>query len=137
MKQSKHPRWLGVALLVVMLAASACAPGVGEGLESSSPEPAGGGSYQDELMPAATPDPAPDPETSQSPVAGEHLDDVGTITAMDDSTITVDGVVYQLTSATEIKGSLEVGGNVKLEYVTAANGSRTVIEAKSSEFFED
>jgi hypothetical protein len=121
---------MGWLVAAVMLTAWGCAPA------ASSPTPGAGG-YQDELMPAATPDPVPDPEAGPTAAPGEHLDAIGTITALDASSITVDGVVYVLTASTEIKGSLAVGSRVKLECVINADGSRTVIEAKSSEFFDD
>jgi hypothetical protein len=124
-------KWL---LAAVMLAAWGCAPAAG--LPASSPKP-GASSTPDELMPAATPDPVPDPEAGQTAAPGDHQDAIGTITALDASSIAVDGVVYILTPSTEIKGSLAVGSRVKLEYVINADGSRTVIEAKSSEFFDD
>jgi hypothetical protein len=85
----------------------------------------------------ATPEPVPDPEAGQTTAPGDHLDAIGTITALDTSSIAVDGVVYILTASTEVKGDLAVGARVKLEYVVNADGSRTVIEAKSSEFFDD
>jgi len=88
-------------------------------------------------MPAATPDPVPDPQAGQTAAPGDHLDATGTITALDASSIAVDGVVYNLTATTEVKGSLAVGSRVKLEYVVNSDGSRTVIEAKSSEYFDD
>jgi hypothetical protein len=88
-------------------------------------------------MPPATPDPVPDPEAGQTAAPGDHRDAIGTITALDTSSIAVDGIVYRLTSNTEVKGSLAVGSRVRLEYLVNADGSRTVIDAKSSEFFDD
>jgi hypothetical protein len=130
-------KWL---LAAGMFAAWGCAPApepaVAPGAAANSPT-AGANPYQEELMPPATPDPVPDPETGQTAAPGDHRDAIGTITALDTSTIAVDGVVYSLTSNTEVKGSLAVASRVKLEYVVNADGSRTVIEAKSSEFFDD
>ena len=90
------------------------------------------GRHTDHLIPASTPDPAP----VQTTAPGQHLDVIGTITALG-SSIDVDGVTYNLTAATEVKGSLAVGEQVKLEYITNADGSRTVIEAKGAGFFDD
>lgn len=130
-------KWL---LAAVMLVAWGCAPAAepagAPGAAASSPT-AGPSTYQDEMMKAATPDPVPDPEAGQTAAPGDHLDAIGTITALDASSIAVDGVIYNVTSTTEVKGSLSVGSRVKLEYVINVDGSRTVVEAKSSEFFDD
>ena len=136
MNRTNHNRRMKWLLAAVMLAAWGCAPAAAPGVAATSPT-AGASSYQDDLIPAATPDPVPDPEAGQTAAPGEHLDAIGTITALDASSIAVDGVVYSLTPTTEVKGSLAVGSRVKLEYVINADGSRTVIEAKSSEFFDD
>ncbi len=92
--------------------------------QSSSP----GGS-----VPSASADPVP----AQTAVPGQHLDVVGTVTALSTSSIDVDGITYMLTASTEVKGSLVVGQEVKLEYITNADGSRTVIEAKGAGAFGD
>lgn len=136
MNRTNRNGWMQWLLAAVMLAAWGCAPAAAPGAAASSPTP-GTSSTQTELMPPATPDPVPDPEAGQTAAPGDHLDAIGTITALDASSIAVDGVVYNLTAATEVKGSLAVGSRVKLEYVINADGSRTVIEAKSSEFFDD
>ena len=73
----------------------------------------------------------------QTTAPGQHLDVIGTITAIAASTVDVDGVTYNLTAETEVKGTLAVGEQVKLEYITNADGSRTVIEAKGAGFFDD
>jgi hypothetical protein len=130
-------KWLLAAVMLVAwgcapAAEPAAAPGAAAGSTTVGPS-----TYQDEMMPAATPDPVPDPEAGQTAAPGDHLDAIGTITALDASSIAVDGVIYNLTSTTEVKGSLSVGSRVKLEYVINVDGSRTVVEAKSSEFFDD
>ena len=136
MKRRNLRGWTKWLLAAVFLAAWGCAPALAPGAAVSGPTVVAV-TYQDEVMPASTPDPVPDPETGQTEIPGDHLDVIGTITALDNSSIAVDGVIYNLTSTTEIKGSLDVGARVKLEYVINADGSRTVIEAKSSEFSED
>jgi len=140
MNRTNRIGWMKWLLAAGMLVAWGCAPApepaVAPGAAASSPT-AGASPYQAESMPPATADPVPDPEAVQTAAPGEHRDAVGTITALDTSTIAVDGVVYSLTSNTEVKGSLAVGSRVKLEYVVNADGSRSVIEAKSSEFFDD
>lgn len=130
-------RWM-LAALVMMAWGCAPAPGPAAAPDAAAVGPtANTSTYEDDLMPPATPDPAPDPEAGQTAAPGDHLDAIGSITALDASSIEVDGVLYNLTASTEIKGSLAVGSRVKLEYVVNADGSRTVIEAKSSEFFDD
>lgn len=57
----------------------------------------------------------------------------GVVTAVDASTITVDGVVYNLDSLSEVKGVVQVGNIVKLEFITNPDGSFTVSEVKASE----
>ena len=140
MNRTNHKGWIQWVLVAAMLGLWGCAPAVEPAVApaaaAGSPT-AGAGAYQDDLMPAATADPVPDPEAGQTTAPGDHLDAIGTITALDGFSVTVDGIVYLLTSSTEVKGSLEVGSRVKLEYVVNSNGSRTVIEAKSSEFFDD
>ena len=134
MKRFLRGTWLAAALSAAALAAWGCAP-FAIGAESTGA--VGVDAYSGEAMPEATPDPVPDPEAAVTTAPGEHLDAVGTITALDEATITVDGVAYSLTPSTEVKGAPTVGGRIKLEYTVNADGSRTVIEAKTSEFFEE
>jgi hypothetical protein len=65
--------------------------------------------------------------TSQPETNGEVK---GTITALDVSTITIDGVVYNLTNFSEEKGTLQVGDTVQLEFTTNPDGTLTVREVK-------
>ncbi len=55
---------------------------------------------------------------------------IGVVDAIDATTITVDGVVYNLTDATKIEGTIQVGDVVKLELITNPDGTVTVIEIK-------
>lgn len=131
---------LAAALLVGSTLAWACSP-VGQQTEALRPTAAetatvGVSSSQDDIPPEATPDPVPDPSAPSASDATGHQDAIGTITALDASTIAVDGVVYNLISTTEVKGTLAVGSRVKLEYVIQADGSRTVLEAKAGEFLD-
>jgi hypothetical protein len=137
--------WLAAALMAAALTVWGCAPADVVGESTAAIEAT---SNQVEVMPAATADPepsaaqptadpVPDPEAAGTTAPGEHLDAVGTITALDEASITVDGVVYGMTASTEVKGTPAIGGRVKLEYVVNADGSRTVIEAKTSEFFDE
>lgn len=140
MNRTNRAGWMNWILAALVLAAWGCAPATRSADEppvaAKSPT-AGASSYPEEVIPAATPDPVPDPEAGATIVPGDHLDAIGTITALDASSIAVDGMVYLLTASTETKGALAVGSRVKLEYVVNADGSRIVIEAKSSEFFDD
>jgi hypothetical protein len=136
MKMTIDQARIAAAVLALSALLAACAPAAREVGGPALPPTAASTSdsaYVDDLMPIATPDPAP----QQTTVSGEHRDVIGTVTSLTAATIDVDGVTYGLTPATEVKGSLAVGEKVKLEYVTNPNGSRTVIEAKGPGFFDD
>ena len=140
MKRTMRKARLAAVLVLAVMGTWGCAASAQGGAGArygGSTATAGDSSYQDDLMPASTPDPAPSTQAGPTSAPGAHLDAIGSITALDAATITVDGVGYTLTSSTEVKGTLAVGGRVKLEYVTNADGSRTVIEAKTAEFFDD
>jgi uncharacterized membrane protein YgcG len=78
------------------------------------------------------------PEATEAPDAqedgqAENSDEAtGVVSALDATTITVDGVVYTLTDSTEINGTIQAGDTVKLEFVTNADGSLTLSEVKIS-----
>jgi hypothetical protein len=113
-----------------------CAPAaeqVGGAAPSETAAPTVDNSYLDDQTPVPTADPVP----AKTTAPGGHLEVVGAITALGDATIDVDGVTFSLTAATEIKGVLAVGAQVKLEYVVNGDGSRTVIEAKGAGFFDN
>ena len=140
MKRAMRKAWLAAVLVLAVMMTWGCAAsaqGDAGARYGGSPATAGNGSYQEDPPPASTPDPAPDPEAGSTAPSGAHLDAIGTVTALDATSITVDGVSYNLTASSEVKGTLAVGGRLKLEYVTNADGSRTVIEAKTAEFFDD
>lgn len=59
--------------------------------------------------------------------AGE-IEIVGVVEAITDSAWTIDGKVYQLTSATEIKGLIQPGARVKVHLYTGTNGALTARE---------
>ncbi|MBI2757281.1 MAG: hypothetical protein HYX49_01225 [Chloroflexi bacterium] len=78
-----------------------------------------------------TPDVSSTPDVSGTPQVGETPNPnevVGLITAMDATTITIDGVVYNLAAFSKIDGSIQVGDTVKLEFITNADGTLTVRE---------
>jgi hypothetical protein len=77
---------------------------------------------------AMTPGSETGPIDTATVAAGLKQEVVGTVTAMDATSITLDGTVYTLTAATEMKGVVQVGDTVKLEIVTSADGSLTVRE---------
>ncbi|MBI3739340.1 MAG: hypothetical protein HY258_09875 [Chloroflexi bacterium] len=72
------------------------------------------------------------PSVTETPDASQNGEAVGVVTAVDASTITVDGVVYNLADFTEIKGTINVGDTVKIEFVTNADGTLTITEVKAS-----
>jgi len=100
-------------------------------------------SSNDILLGTATPDASgisggtetPDVSVTETHAASEtHTANelVGVITAMDATTVTIDGVVYNLATFSEVKGSLKVGDTVKLEFITNADGTLTVREIQIS-----
>lgn len=83
-----------------------------------------------------TPEATETPEVGETPEATETPDDqdenevVGVVTAIDATTITIDGVVYNLADFTKIEGTIQVGDVVKLEFVVNPDGTLTVREVK-------
>ncbi len=53
---------------------------------------------------------------------------IGTVTAINATSITLNGTVYTLSANTQIQGTIRAGDTVKLEIVTNSNGSITVYE---------
>jgi len=88
-------------------------------LSAGAPAAAGAGSN-----PGSYPDPTQTPPPSTSG-EGEIF---GVIEAMTDSTVTIGGVVYQLTNFSEVKGLLAVGVEVKIHYVTNPDGTLAIRE---------
>ena len=69
------------------------------------------------------------PTTSATATSTAQKQEVlGTVTAIDATSITLNGTVYTLSAATEIQGAIQAGDTVKLEIVTNADGSVTVYE---------
>lgn len=58
---------------------------------------------------------------------------VGVVTAMDETTITIDGQVYSLADFTEIKDTIQVNDTVKLHFIVNADGTLTVSEVELSD----
>ena len=130
MQIDTHRAKLGMAILALSALLAGCGTGTDVVVDAAAPTAA---FTAGALVPTAAPDPAPGQTTSP----GQHLEVIGTITALGSSTVDVDGTTYNLTATTEVKGSLAAGEQVKLEYLANADGSRTVIEAKSVGFFDD
>lgn len=76
----------------------------------------------------------PDPTQTPPPSTSGEGEIFGVIEAMTDTTVTIGGVVYQLTNFSEVKGLLEVGVEVKIHFVTNPDGTLTIreIELRSS-----
>jgi hypothetical protein len=70
------------------------------------------------------------PEASKTPEPGDDNEVVGVVGAVDGGSITVDGVVYNLADSSEVKGAIQVGDQVKLEFVTNPDGTLIVREVK-------
>lgn len=89
----------------------------------------------DVLLGTATPDVSGTPSSAETPSVSEtHTANelVGVVTAMDATTITINGVVYNLADLPSFAGTLKVGDTVKLEFITNADGTITVREIKIS-----
>ncbi len=54
----------------------------------------------------------------------------GTLTAMDATSITVDGIVYMLAPGSEVRDGLKIGDTVRLEYYAMPDGTVTVEELR-------
>lgn len=72
------------------------------------------------------------PEPTETAEPSDSNEVTGVVTAMDATTITVDGVVYNLSDFTEVKDNIQVGDTVKLEFVTNPDGTLTVREVQVS-----
>lgn len=81
----------------------------------------------------------PDPTQTPPPANGGEQEIFGVIEAMTDDTITIDGVVYQLTNFSEVKDLLSVGDEVKIHFVANPDGTLTIreIELRSSNGDDD
>jgi len=60
---------------------------------------------------------------------------IGTVTAIDATSITLNGTVYPLSVTTQIQGDVRAGDTVKLEIVTNPDGSLTVYEVGKPDSF--
>ena len=70
------------------------------------------------------------PSVSETPDAQHDAQHelVGTVSAMDATTITINGVVYQLADLPAFAATLKVGDQVKVEFITNADGTVVVRE---------
>lgn len=87
----------------------------------------------------STPEIAQTPEITGTPATSLNQTSVssdkevtGVVNALTDTTITIDGVEYQLSSLTEFNGTLAVGDTVKLHLVVNADGSLSVSEIEKT-----
>lgn len=135
-------------LSVVVLAAlalNACsgaqaAPGLGSGtglndLSSTDVASTASVNSNDVLLGTTTPDVSGMLSGTETPSASEtHSANevVGVVSAMDATTITINGVVYKLADLPSFAATLKVGDMVKVEFVTNADGTVTVREIKIS-----
>ena len=72
-----------------------------------SPEPT--------TVPTAEPTSSPEPTVEPTPLPAETIEITGTVDAIDDETITVDGLLFFFDEFTQIDGDLEVGATVEIE----------------------
>ncbi len=68
---------------------------------------------------------------ASSPAAASKNEVVGVITAMDATSITINGTVYNLMVGAEIKGNFMVGDTVKIEFFVNPDGSITAYEVSA------
>jgi hypothetical protein len=68
------------------------------------------------------------PAASATDISSLKQEVIGTVTAIDATSITLDGTVYPLSATTQIQGVVQAGDTVKLEIVTNPDGSITVHE---------
>ena len=77
-----------------------------------------------------TPVPSTTPAPGVTPASKGEI--IGVVTAIDATTITIDGVVYNLTTDPEME-NVKVGDTVKVEFTTAADGRLTAHEIEVAE----
>jgi len=68
------------------------------------------------------------PTASATATTGTKQEVIGIVTAVDSTSITINGTVYPLSTTTRIEGAVLAGDTVKLEVVTNPDGSITVYE---------
>jgi len=89
-------------------------------------EPAAQASSPSMTPPSGTPDPSATP-----PAKHDDKNEVkGVVTAITETTITIDGVVYSLNANSEFSKDLKVGDTVKVEFSTASDGRLLIEEAE-------
>lgn len=86
----------------------------------------------DSLAPARAPEPGDDRGGQNGPNASLEAQSelTGTVTAIDATSITIDGRAFQLAAGVEGVGAAQLGALVKVEFVTNADGSVSVREIK-------
>ncbi|MBI5297283.1 MAG: hypothetical protein HY869_17530 [Chloroflexi bacterium] len=83
--------------------------------------------------------PASNPDATQTPApaTGGDLEVVGVIEAMTDTSVTIGGVVYQLTNLSEVKGLLAVGDQVRIQYVVNVDGTLAIRQIELNSLGDD
>lgn len=98
---------------------------------SSTPDPIGTPSPDTSSTPDVSS--SPDASTPSAPQAAANQNEIfGAVQALTASTITVNGVTYNLSNSTEFKNALTVGDQVKLHVLVNADGTITVREVEKS-----
>lgn len=65
---------------------------------------------------------------NDSALTGTEKEVTGKVDAISSTSITIDGVAYDLSTKTEFKGAIAVGDTVKVHVVTSADGKQTIRE---------
>jgi hypothetical protein len=83
-----------------------------------------------EHMPEAISSAEPGDDNGGQGEAETHAEISGTVSAIDEATVTINGQVFNLAANAEGTSSVQVGDTVKLEFVTSPDGSVVVREVK-------
>ncbi|HSM72703.1 MAG TPA: DUF5666 domain-containing protein [Anaerolineales bacterium] len=76
-------------------------------------------------------------DDSGSDASGDELELFGVIEAMTDTSITINGVVFNLAEFTEFKDIVSVGDQVKIHFIVNADGTFTIREIELSSGDDD
>jgi hypothetical protein len=89
------------------------------------------------VVPAGNPAGNPDSTQTPSPASGNAFEILGVIEAITDTSVTIGGVVYQLTNLSEVQGLLAVGDEVRIQYLVNADGTFAIRQIELRSLGED
>jgi hypothetical protein len=94
-------------------------------VENSNP----GDDDVDDSSEPGTPEPGDD---NPDDIPDDDQEVIGLVEEITDTTITIDGTVYQIPDFSEIDGTLAVGDQVKVHYSVASDGTLTISEIETA-----